>query len=52
MGRQALEAKLRKELNVILNEIELFWFQKSRVEAIHDGDKNTKYFHISTIIRR
>ena len=47
-----LENKLRKELNVILKEIELLWFQKSRVDAIRDGDRNTKYFHISTIIRR
>jgi len=29
-----LEAKLRKELNVILKEIEHFWFKKSIVEAI------------------
>jgi len=47
-----LEAQLRTELNVVLQEIETFWFQKSRVNAIRDGDRNTKYFHISTIIRR
>jgi len=47
-----LETKLRKDLTVILNQIETFWFQKSRMEAICDGDRNTRYFHINTIIRR
>ena len=28
------------------------WFQKARVDEIRDGDRNTKYFHTSTIIRR
>jgi len=47
-----LEMRLRTELNTVLQEIETLWFQKSRVAAIRDGDRNTKYFHISTIIRR
>ncbi|XP_010666673.1 uncharacterized protein LOC104883809 [Beta vulgaris subsp. vulgaris] len=55
-GRQShlakLEAKLRREMDEVLNEEELLWFQKSRMEAISDGDRNTRYFHLSTLIRR
>ncbi|XP_074266442.1 uncharacterized protein LOC141589715 [Silene latifolia] len=47
-----LEAKLRKELDDILEREELLWYQKSRVEFIRDGDRNTSYFHVSTLIRR
>jgi len=47
-----LRGKLREELNVILNQIETLWFHKSRMEAIQDGNRNTRYFHLSTIIRR
>lgn len=44
--------KLRRELDDILHEEEMLWFQKSRMEAIKDGDRNTKFFHLATIIRR
>lgn len=47
-----LEAKLRRELDDVLHEEEMIWFQKSRLEAIKDGDRNTKYFHLATVIRR
>ena len=47
-----LEVKLRRELDDVLNQIETFWFQKSRMAAIKDGDRNTRYFHLSTVIRR
>lgn len=30
----------------------MLWFQKSRMDAIRDGHRNTKYVHLSTIIRR
>ena len=36
----------------MLNQIETFWLQKSRVEAIRDGDRNTRFYHLSTIVRR
>ena len=55
-GRQShlikLEAKLRREMDDVLNDEEMLWFQKSRMEAICDGDRNTRYFHLSTIIKR
>ena len=47
-----LEEKLRQEMEVVLNDEEMLWFQKSRLEAISEGDRNTRYFHLSTIIRR
>ena len=55
-GRQLhlikLEAKLRVEMESVLNDEEMLWFQKSRAEAICDTDRNTRYFHLTTIIRR
>jgi len=47
-----LETRLRKELDEALDQIELHWYQKSRIEAIRDGDRNTRYYHLNTIIRR
>jgi len=47
-----LESRLRKELDEVLDQIEILWFQKARTEAIRDGDRNTRYYHLSTIIRR
>lgn len=47
-----LEAKLRRKLDEVLGQIEILWFQKSRMEAIKDGDRNTRYFYLSTIARR
>ena len=43
-----LEANLRCELDNTLDQIEALWFQKSLMEAIKDGDKNTRYYHLST----
>jgi len=39
-------------LDEVLGRIETLWFQKSRAEAIRDGDRNTQFYHLSTIIRR
>jgi len=47
-----LERSLRQELNRTLDQIATMWFQKARVDQIRDGDRNTKYFHMSTILRR
>ncbi|XP_021729754.1 uncharacterized protein LOC110696708 [Chenopodium quinoa] len=47
-----LEASLHREMDDVLNQEEMLWFQKSSVEAIPDGDRNTRYFHLSTIMRR
>ncbi|XP_074315315.1 uncharacterized protein LOC141651506 [Silene latifolia] len=51
-GTIVLEAKLRKELDEVLEREEILWYQKSRVDFIRDGDRNTSYFHVSTLVRR
>lgn len=47
-----LEADLLKELDIILEQEELLWRQKSRVSWLKAGERNTCFFHASTIIRR
>uniref|UniRef100_A0A2N9GX50 CCHC-type domain-containing protein n=1 Tax=Fagus sylvatica TaxID=28930 RepID=A0A2N9GX50_FAGSY len=47
-----LEKSLREEFNSILNLEEDFWALKSRVSWVVEGDRNTKFFHTSTIVRR
>nr|GMD37695.1 LINE-type retrotransposon LIb DNA [Ipomoea batatas] len=51
-GLQVLENKLISELNQVLQEEEILWFQKSRRLWIQDGDRNTSFYHKSTLIRR
>ncbi|XP_031127486.1 uncharacterized protein LOC116029577 [Ipomoea triloba] len=51
-GLQNLERKLLRELNAVLDQEETLWFQKSRRDWIKDGDRNTRYYHTSTMIRR
>lgn len=51
-GLLKLESKLRRELDDILQREETLWYQKSRVDWIKDGDRNTTFFHLSTIVRR
>ena len=47
-----LESKLRNELDIILHQEELLWYQKARVDWLRDGDRNTTFFHLNTVIRR
>ena len=47
-----LETSLREQYLNILNLEEDFWALKSRVGWVVDGDRNTKFFHTSTIARR
>lgn len=47
-----LEHKLCTELEEVLQQEQVLWFQKSRTDFLLNGDRNTRFYHLSTIIRR
>ncbi|CAL2255075.1 unnamed protein product [Prunus armeniaca] len=47
-----LEVELTKDYNLLLDQEEIFWLQKSRNTWLNEGDRNTRFFHLSTIVRR
>ena len=47
-----LETGLQNELNEWLYRSEVLWRQKSRELWLKEGDKNSRFFHLSTIVRR
>ncbi|GAU48589.1 hypothetical protein TSUD_405790 [Trifolium subterraneum] len=49
---ESLEKELQDQLAYTLYQEECLWYQKSRGKWIADGDRNTKYYHSKTIIRR
>ena len=46
-----LEAKLKRELEEVLMQEELFWLQKSKRDWVLFSDRNTAYFHQKTLTR-
>lgn len=50
-GLIKLEAILRKELD-ILQEEDLYWFQRSREQWISSEDRNTAFYHTATKVRK
>ncbi|XP_061349456.1 uncharacterized protein LOC133294726 [Gastrolobium bilobum] len=49
---EILQKNLWKELQAILIKEELTWFQRSRSQWLKYGDRNTRFFHSSTVARR
>lgn len=47
-----LERELQLHLTDIMEKEEKYWLQKSRITWLKEGDRNTKFFHLSTLIRR
>lgn len=47
-----LEWDLTSQYQTLLRQEELYWYQKSRAQWIHSGDRNTRFYHVSTITRR
>ena len=47
-----LENELLKELDVVLNQEEELWALKSRVNWMIQDDRNTSFYHVSTLVRR
>ena len=47
-----LEKVLHKELNTLLDQEEELWVQKSSINRLIEGDRNTTFHHLSTIVRR
>ncbi|KAL5568617.1 hypothetical protein UlMin_025192 [Ulmus minor] len=46
------DKSLRRQLEELLKREELLWFQKSSVRWVLEGDRCTKFFFISTLVRR
>ncbi|XVF71339.1 hypothetical protein PTKIN_Ptkin12aG0029200 [Pterospermum kingtungense] len=46
------EKEIRKEIQVVAEQEQIFWMQKSRINWILYGDRNTKFYHAVTTRRR
>ena len=47
-----LEDELLRDLDLVLNQEEELWALKSRVNWMIQGDWNTAFYHVSTLVRR
>ena len=47
-----LEKELIAEYNLILQQEKEYWALKSCINWAANGDRNTAFFHVSTLVRR
>ena len=47
-----LEQQLLSDYSLVLMQEEEYWALKSRLNTTTFGDRNTSFFHVSTIVRR
>ncbi|KAK2441392.1 hypothetical protein QL285_012694 [Trifolium repens] len=47
-----LQRDLQQDYDMILRQEEIHWYQKAREDWIKLGDRNTKFFHTKTVMRR
>lgn len=47
-----LEQQLQQEYDHVLFQEEIHWYQKAKENWVFLGDRNTRYFHTKTMIRR
>ena len=47
-----LENELLKELDSVLSQAEELWALKSQVNWMIQGDRNTSFYHVSTLVKR
>lgn len=47
-----VENSLQKELDELLRREEILWRDKANSKWLQEGDANTRYFHLTTIIHR
>ncbi|KAL4320027.1 hypothetical protein GQ457_18G015790 [Hibiscus cannabinus] len=49
---EELEKALKLELDIVLMQEESLWHQRARNAWIEKGDRNTRFFHLSAMIRK
>uniref|UniRef100_A0A803MV36 RNase H type-1 domain-containing protein n=1 Tax=Chenopodium quinoa TaxID=63459 RepID=A0A803MV36_CHEQI len=47
-----LEISLNKDLKLLLEQEEMYWVARARTDWLDSGDRNTKFFHLSSTIRK
>lgn len=46
-----LSGRLQDELEIILKQKEILWIRKSRQTCLKGEDQNTKFFHLSALVK-